>query len=171
MNPYIKKFNQISINDVSIVGGKNASLGELISSLSSKGICVPDGFATTSSAFWYFMTQNDLLEPIKQLMADLDRGSFINLRETGAKARQLMMKAVMPADLKAAISVAYTELIAEGSTDVAVRSSATAEDLPGASFAGQHESFLNICGNDSLIQAVQQCFASLYRQGHQIPGR
>ncbi|MGZ5248354.1 MAG: PEP/pyruvate-binding domain-containing protein, partial [Flavitalea sp.] len=162
MNAFIKKFNQIHINDVAIVGGKNASLGELISSLASKGILVPDGFATTAPAFWYFIMQNDLLKPLHQLMADLDRVGFSNLRETGAKARQLIMQGVMPLDLKASIVAAYSELTRKGSGDVAVRSSATAEDLPNASFAGQHESFLNIRGEYALLKAVQQCFSSLY---------
>ncbi|SMO69852.1 phosphoenolpyruvate synthase [Solitalea koreensis] len=162
MKPFIKKFKDISINDLAIVGGKNASLGEMFSKLSLHGIKVPDGFAITSAAFRYLLDHNELNEPLQQLMQQLDRKKFTNLRAIGAKARQLILYAVFPEDIKKEIIDAYKELCGDSDSEVAVRSSATAEDLPEASFAGQHESYLNIKGKDALVKAVQQCFASLY---------
>ena len=162
MKNLIKKFDDIYIQDVGLVGGKNASLGEMISSLSSKGIKVPPGFATTSDAFWYFIDQNGVRQRLEQLMDDLDKLHFSNLRQIGTRARQLILEGTMPVLLKEAITNAYKELCGTDAFEVAVRSSATAEDLPQASFAGQHESFLNIKGDENVIQAVQRCYASLY---------
>lgn len=161
MTRFIKPFNEIHITDTPIVGGKNASLGEMITSLSSAGIRVPEGFATTANAFWYFLDQNKLREPLKQLMDQLNRPSFNNLASIGQKARELILSARMPQDLAEPIMHTYFELCGHGET-AAVRSSATAEDLPQASFAGQHESYLNIKGGDMILKAVQDCFASLY---------
>lgn len=162
MADYILKYNEINSSDVARVGGKNASLGEMVQCLAAKGINIPDGFATTSSAFWYFMRSNGLVEPLKQLMSGLDRKDFTNLRETGAKARKLILDAVFPADLAFCVTNAYAALCAGVPFAVAVRSSATAEDLPEASFAGQHESYLNITGNDAVVKAVHRCYASLF---------
>jgi pyruvate, water dikinase len=162
MNQYIKKFREISIEDTSSVGGKNSSLGEMFSKLSAKGIAVPDGFATTAGAFEEFLTQNNLREALNGLMKQLDREKFSNLRETGSKARNLLLGAELPPKLQTAISDAYKELCGNNYFEVAVRSSATAEDLPQASFAGQHESYLNIKGEKALLSAVKKCFASLY---------
>ena len=162
MTSYIKKFNEIGLKDLATVGGKNASLGEMLSRLSPTGIRVPDGFATTDLAFWHFVDQNKMREPLKQLMQMLDRERFSNLKEIGLKARTLFMNAKIPDDLAVAILVSYKSLSGENEIEVAVRSSATAEDLPEASFAGQHESFLNIKGEKNLLAAVQKCFASLY---------
>lgn len=162
MNNLIKKFSNIRISDVPAVGGKNASLGEMLSSLGTQGIKVPQGFAATADAYWYFVDSNLLRIPLQQLMKDLDKLQFSNLKETGAAARSLLMQGEMPADLSQAILAAYKELSGDEYVEVAVRSSATAEDLPQASFAGQHESYLNIKGEQALIKAVQQCFASLY---------
>jgi pyruvate, water dikinase len=162
MNPYIKRFKEISIADIAAVGGKNASLGEMLSQLSSKGIPVPDGFATTAFAFEAFLTYNKLKVPIHELLQQLDTTNFLNLAETGAKARELLLKAELPAALQVAIIEAYKELGANDFCQVAVRSSATAEDLPQASFAGQHESYLYISGQDAVLAAVKKCFASLY---------
>jgi pyruvate,water dikinase len=159
---FIKKFNEIGIADVSIVGGKNSSLGEMFTQLSDKGIKVPNGFATTASAFSYFLDYNDLKKSLQELMSELDRKNYSNLKEIGSKARQLLLSAKIPTDLSEAIVEAYKELCGENYFEVAVRSSATAEDLPQASFAGQHESYLNIKGEEELINSVQKCFASLY---------
>ena len=162
MNLYIKKFNEISLADIGIVGGKNSSLGEMFNKLSSKGIQVPNGFATTTFAFEEFLTHNSLHSPLYDLMQKLDRGKYINLKAIGLQARELLLKASMPRNLKWAIIHAYKELCGDDYSEVAVRSSATAEDLPEASFAGQHESFLNIRGEEALLDAVKKCFASLY---------
>jgi pyruvate,water dikinase len=162
MKPLIKRFNEISINDSSIVGGKNSSLGELFSKLSNKGIRIPDGFATTIFAFKIFLEANQLDESLRGLMDQLETTTYSNLKETGAKARDLIMTGKMPDDLQKAIVAAYNELCGDQVIEVAVRSSATAEDLPNASFAGQHESYLNIKGKKALLKAVHRCFASLY---------
>lgn len=162
MDSYIKKFNEISIGDIGHVGGKNSSLGEMFNKLSSKGIRVPDGFATTAFAFEEFLMQNTLHAPLYDLMQKLDRDKFVNLKEIGAKARELLVNASLPGNLELAIIRAYKDLCNDSYFEVAVRSSATAEDLPQASFAGQHESYLNIKGEEALLNAVKKCFASLY---------
>ena len=162
MNTYIKKFSEIGIEDISTVGGKNASLGEMYSKLSSKGIAVPDGFAYTVSAFKSFLTINQLDIPIKKLMLQLDKVNYSNLKEIGASARKLIMNATLTKELENNIINAYKELSNGVDIEVAVRSSATAEDLPNASFAGQHESFLNIKGEKEVLEAVKKCFGSLY---------
>lgn len=162
MTALIKQFKDITLNDIELVGGKNASLGELIKHLAPKGINVPDGFAITAEAFRTFISYNQLQLPLLTLMQQLDKRSFSNLRETGSKARELFMKAKMPPAIRLAILDAYHQLCGSSLIEVAVRSSATAEDLPTASFAGQHESYLNIRGEQALLKSVQQCFASLY---------
>ena len=159
MQPLIKKFNEITLADLSVVGGKNSSLGEMFSKLSPDGIKVPDGFATTACSFWYFLDYNEINRSLQQLMEDLDKENFTNLKEIGSKARKLILDASLPYDLKREIVLAYKNLSGENDIAVAVRSSATAEDLPQASFAGQHESFLNIKGEKELLIAVQKCFA------------
>ena len=143
-NHYIKKFSDISINDVAVVGGKNSSLGEMFSNLSGKGIAVPNGFATTAYAFDEFLTHNSLRVPLITLMSELDKRNFSNLATIGSKARALLLQAEIPQQLQLAIVKAYQQLCGTNYFEVAVRSSATAEDLPQASFAGQHESYLNI---------------------------
>jgi len=162
MQKFIKKFNEIGIADVPTVGGKNSSLGEMFTQLSSKGIRVPDGFATTAFAFWTFLDCNKLWESLQQLLSTLDKENFSNLKEVGARARALISAAKIPDEISKDIVNAYKELCGGKDIEVAVRSSATAEDLPNASFAGQHESYLNIKGEDALLKAVQACFASLY---------
>jgi pyruvate,water dikinase len=163
MQSFIKKYKEISLADLGVVGGKNASLGEMLSQLSSKGINVPDGFATTALAFWTFLDSNYLRGPLQQLLGQLDRKSYANLNEIGEGARMLILNAKMPGEIARDIIHAYKELCkGDNYSEVAVRSSATAEDLPNASFAGQHESYLNIKGEPALLQAVQKCFASLY---------
>lgn len=163
MNSVIKKFRDIHLADVPQVGGKNASLGEMFSELSTQGVRVPDGFATTALAFWVFLDTNRLRQPLIELMKQLDKKQFTNLGAIGKQARNLILDADLPDDLAQAITKGYQEL--GGTADqfaVAVRSSATAEDLPQASFAGQHESYLNIRGTQHLLTAVRKCFASLY---------
>ncbi|MBS1689248.1 MAG: phosphoenolpyruvate synthase, partial [Bacteroidetes bacterium] len=162
MERYTRKFNELNIGDVALVGGKNASLGEMYNQLSAKGIQVPNGFATTAAAFWHFIDSNNLRKSLEQLFSRLDKTSFTNLKEVGTIARNLLYNAKMPTDLEAEIINAYKELQASGVSEVAVRSSATAEDLPQASFAGQHESYLNVKGEADVVKAVQRCFASLY---------
>jgi pyruvate, water dikinase len=162
MNTYIKKFSETGIRDTAKVGGKNSSLGEMFSNLSSKGIAVPDGFATTAYAFEEFLTQNALQSKLDELMHQLDKNHYDNLNETGAKARELMLAGELSSAFQSSILQAYKELCGAGDCEVAVRSSATAEDLPQASFAGQHESYLNITGSAALLNAVKKCFASLY---------
>ncbi len=162
MSAYIKKFNQVGIGDVPEVGGKNASLGEMFSRLGAAGIQVPDGFATTAAAFWTFIDKNSLRRPLEELLQTLDREKYSNLKEVGLQARNLILNAQMPDDILQQVMEAYRQLCGPRDIAVAVRSSATAEDLPQASFAGQHESYLNIKGEKALAEAVQKCFASLY---------
>ena len=162
MSTYIKRFDQISISDVAIVGGKNASLGELFSKLSSKNIKVPNGFATTAHAFWHFLDQNNIREELRNTLTELNKEDYHNLAVIGARARDLILKAEFPGNMKNEIINAYRHLSGNVLVEVAVRSSATAEDLPKASFAGQHESYLNVKGESELLEAVRRCFASLY---------
>ncbi|MDX5421704.1 MAG: phosphoenolpyruvate synthase, partial [Hymenobacteraceae bacterium] len=164
MPQYVLPYKEINNKDTGLVGGKNASLGEMIQQLSDKGIHVPNGFATTAEAFHRFLEQNNLKEQLQELLGSLDTEEFSNLQEIGSKARDLVLQASMPDDVAEAIRGAYKELEEEEQdlTGVAVRSSATAEDLPEASFAGQHDSFLNISGADAVVEACQFCFASLY---------
>ena len=162
MEVLIKKFKEIGMKDLPLVGGKNASLGEMYNELTSKGIQIPDGFATTSAAFWKFMKDNQLEKPLADLLKSLDRKNFSNLAEIGAKARKLIQNGSFSEDFREAIIAAYHYLGEKVDIDVAVRSSATAEDLPDASFAGQHDTFLNIMGEEALLNAIEECFASLY---------
>ncbi len=161
---YIIPFSQLSLKDLPQVGGKNASLGEMFNQLSSAGIAVPDGFATTAQAYRLFLAENGMEQPLRALLAKLDTNNFSNLLQTGNEARQLLMQATMPAELSSEIEKYYTALCNKygRELDVAVRSSATAEDLPTASFAGQHDSFLNRKGLTEVIEAVKLCFVSLF---------
>jgi pyruvate,water dikinase len=162
MPKYIKLLSETHASDVSIVGGKNASLGELYTKLSSEGIKVPGGFATTSDAFWFYVDSNNLRSKLIAVLNRLDKINFTNLKEVGAEARSLILNSKIPEDLATEIVHAYKLLCGSAYFEVAVRSSATAEDLPEASFAGQHESYLNIKGEEALLSAVQKCFASLF---------
>jgi len=161
---YILWFKEISAKDVPLVGGKNASLGEMIRELTKKGINIPDGFATTSYAYWYFLKENNLLPKLKEIFKKLDARDIKSLQETGRETRNLILKAEIPEDFKKEIIKAYRKLgkIYGENPDVAVRSSATAEDLPSASFAGLHETFLNVKGEKELLDAVKKCIASLF---------
>lgn len=162
---FIKFFKDLSIFDVSLVGGKNASLGEMYRKLSSKGINVPNGFATTAEAYRYFLEETGLKEEIKSSLKGLDTKNVRDLMRRGAIIRKKIMAAELPQDFKQAITTAYHKISLENKVknlDVAVRSSATAEDLPDASFAGQQETFLNVVGDKALLQAVKACIASLF---------
>ena len=162
---YIRFFEEISIKDVPSVGGKNASLGEMYRQLNSSGIKVPNGFATTAEAYNYFLESTGLKKKIKEIFKDLDTHDTRNLMAHGKIARQAILAAHLPADFKKEIAEAYRRLSAESKSkavDVAVRSSATAEDLPDASFAGQQETYLNVVGEKQLQEAVKKCIASLF---------
>ncbi len=161
---YILWFKEVSQKDVPLVGGKNASLGEMYSELSPKGISIPNGFALTSKAFWYFLSYNKIDKKLKEIFSKFDSKSLKSLQETGRKARDLILKSDLPEDLKKEIVNAYRKLGKKygKNPDVAVRSSATAEDLPSASFAGCHETYLNVRGEKKLLEAVKKCIASLF---------
>lgn len=157
-------FEQCGIADIGIVGGKNASLGEMIRNLKAKGVSVPDGFATTAFAYREFLRGHDLYRNLQTLFADLSVEDLAHLQQAGAAARALILEAPFPEDLERAISNSYAALCQKygPNTDVAVRSSATAEDLPDASFAGQHETYLNVRGITQVLAACKKCFASLF---------
>ncbi|MEO0970557.1 MAG: phosphoenolpyruvate synthase, partial [Cyanobacteria bacterium J06639_18] len=157
-------FNEIGINDIELVGGKNASLGEMIQQLTPQGVNVPTGFATTAHAYRYFIESAGLEEQLRSLFADLDVEDVNNLRRKGRKARDLLLHTPFPQELRTAIAQAYEVLCRQYNpdTDVAVRSSATAEDLPDASFAGQQETYLNVRGVRGVLAACHRCFASLF---------
>lgn len=162
MKELIKQFSDTGMDDIAVVGGKIASLGELYNHLSPLGVRVPDGFAVTSFAFETFLTQNSLHLPLYNLMQSLDKTNFSNLGDIGIQARRLILEAKMPNNITLAITEAYRMLVGNTDAGVAVRSSATAEDLPQASFAGQHDSYLNVTGEVKVVKAVQRCYASLY---------
>lgn len=157
-------FDEVGIADIPLVGGKNASLGEMIQKLSAKGVNVPTGFATTAYAYRYFIESSGLEEKLRKLFADLDVDDVNNLRQRGNKARSLILHTPFPVELRDAISNAYLGMCSSYGLDmdVAVRSSATAEDLPDASFAGQQESYLNIQTDKGVLAACHKCFASLF---------
>lgn len=152
-------FAQVGLSDIGQVGGKNASLGEMIQSLAPKGVRVPAGFAITAAAYRQVLAANGLEAPLRQLLGSLDVNDLAQLQAAGKGARRLLLAARLPAELELAMLTAYRQL---GSPAVAVRSSATAEDLPDASFAGQQESFLNIEGEAALLQACRRCYGSLF---------
>jgi pyruvate,water dikinase len=158
-------FNRISISDIAKVGGKNASLGEMYNQLNPKGIGIPNGFALTADAYRLFRKQNNIEQELNDLLLSLDTENYSNLVSIGETARALILSGTFPKEIIDAVNEAYQNLSAEckiENLDVAVRSSATAEDLPTASFAGRMESFLNISGRKQLLDAVHRCYASLY---------
>jgi len=180
---YILWFKETGIKDIELVGGKNASLGEMFRNLRKRGIRVPDGFSITAEAFRYFITQNKLDGEIKNILKGLDTGNMRNLAERGYRVRQAILSAEFPVDLRNQIIEAYSKLSKSysprksfqinwdkvdhtnhfaGGVDVAVRSSATAEDLADASFAGQQESYLNVTGEYQLLESIKKCFSSLF---------
>ena len=157
-------FDQVGIKDIPLVGGKNASLGEMMQQLTPKGINIPNGFATTAYTYRYFIETAGLEAQLRQLFTDLDVEDVKNLQQRGKKARALIMNTPFPVELERAIAISYETLcyLYGEDIDVAVRSSATAEDLPDASFAGQQETYLNIHGIKSVLKAVHKCFASIF---------
>jgi pyruvate,water dikinase len=161
---YVRRFREVGIADVALVGGKNASLGEMYRELAPKGIRIPDGFATTADAYRYFLRANGLDGKIHDILLGLDTHDLGDLAARGRRVREAILAAPLPEDLQREIAQAYAELCREygPDTDTAVRSSATAEDLPTASFAGQQESFLNIRGERALLDTCRQCYASLF---------
>ncbi|MCL5011977.1 MAG: hypothetical protein M1320_00960 [Patescibacteria group bacterium] len=171
---FIKQLREITIHDVSQVGGKNASLGELFKYLEPQGVKIPDGFVVTAHAYTYFMEhgtwsaekgeEKKLSDFIQETLKTLNTKDLKNLQKRGELIREAILHAHMPVELEKEIRGAYKRMERQykKNVDVAVRSSATAEDLPGASFAGQQETFLNIRGGDHLVTAVQKCIASLF---------
>jgi pyruvate, water dikinase len=160
----VKWFEELGIEDVPSVGGKNASLGEMYRELAAKGVKVPNGFAVTADAYRAFLKEEKLDGTIRAILKDLDTHNLDNLRQRGRQVRQAILGAVLPLNLSEAISDAYDRLSDSHvePVDVAVRSSATAEDLPDASFAGQQETYLNVQGHLSLLEHCKRCFASLF---------
>ncbi len=162
---FIRNLDKLSLKDLSEVGGKSASLGEMIQNLKSQNINVPSGFAVTVEAFDAFIKENQLKEKINSQLKELDVSDIISLRKAGSQTRKLISNGKFPVTLEKAILEAYYRLSAnygQEATDVAVRSSATAEDLPDASFAGQQSTYLNIRGGEMILTAIRSCFASLY---------
>ncbi len=162
MSQQVIAFNQLGKHDVELVGGKNSSLGEMISHLGNLGVNVPNGFATTSDAFNRFLNETGLLDKINAELKGLDVDDVELLAQTGAKIRGWVIDQELPKELEDEIRAAFNELSGGQDIAVAVRSSATAEDLPDASFAGQQETFLNIRGIDNVLIAIKEVFASLY---------
>ena len=162
MEPYVIKLEELGMSDVETVGGKNASLGEMISNLSNLGVTVPGGFATTAAAYREFLKADDLDKRINSVLDDLDVDDIAALTAAGDQIRGWILETPLPAKLTEDIDRAWAEMSGGNDITVAVRSSATAEDLPDASFAGQQETFLNIRGLDNVIEAMHQVFASLF---------
>ena len=164
MKKFIKFFNEVDINDIPTVGGKNASLGEMFQKLTQKGINIPDGFAVTSYAYWHYLEQENLKENIFNELKKLNKNDFSNLKKIGTSIRSCFTQVGLPVTIKEAIKLGYNDLIKKYGANIslAVRSSATAEDLPTASFAGQQESYLNVNGLDELINACEKCYAYLF---------
>ncbi|MFH0978661.1 MAG: phosphoenolpyruvate synthase, partial [Candidatus Woesearchaeota archaeon] len=163
-NSFVLWFKDVGINNVGLVGGKNASLGEMYANLTKKGVSVPNGFAITAHAYRYLLEKSGIKAEIHKVLKGLNTKDMDNLASRGQKVRDLIRGAQFPDDLKHDILSAYKVLCKQygENTDVAVRSSATAEDLPDASFAGQQESYLNVKGEFALIEACKKCFASLF---------
>ncbi|MEE8565836.1 MAG: phosphoenolpyruvate synthase [Candidatus Thermoplasmatota archaeon] len=161
---FIKWFEELTIDDIPLVGGKNASLGEMIRNIGDKGVNVPSGFAITSFAYKYTIEKEGVHHKIKEILSDLNTHDINNLSERGGKIRDLIKQTPIPLDLEKEIRKFYKEMEQRygDNVDVAVRSSATAEDLPDASFAGQQETYLNVRGEEELLEKVKDCFASLF---------
>ena len=161
---YIRFFDEIGIDDIPLVGGKNASLGEMYQKLVPQGVKVPNGFAITAQAYRHVLDTSHCWKDLHAAMANIDPLDVTQLAASGQRAREIIYAAGMPDDLKSEIVAAYHDLQQQYGQEfsLAVRSSATAEDLPTASFAGQQETFLNITGEDLLLDSCQRCFASLF---------
>ncbi len=157
-------FSQIRMSDVALVGGKNASLGELFTALKPKGIGVLDGFALTTDAYWLLLEECGLRQKLEEIFSKLDPENLQSLATSGHAARTQILQTPLPDSIRSAVITAYRGLVDRfgHEPDMAVRSSASAEDLPEASFAGAAETFLNVRGEEALMRAVQQCYASLF---------
>ncbi len=165
MAKYVKFFNELGIKDVPVVGGKNASLGEMYQKLTKSGIRVPNGFATTAEAYRHFLKDTGTQQKLKNILSGLNTHNVVDLAKRGQLARQAILDAELPKDLQKEVITAYRKLSSLYKTknlSVAVRSSATAEDLPDASFAGQQETYLNVSGEQDILVAVKKCLASLF---------
>lgn len=165
MAKYVKFFNELGIKDVPLVGGKNASLGEMYQKLTKSGIRVPNGFATTAEAYRHFLKDTGTQQKLKNILSGLNTHNVVDLAKRGQLARQAILDAELPKDLQKEVITAYRKLSSLYKTknlSVAVRSSATAEDLPDASFAGQQETYLNVSGEQDILVAVKKCLASLF---------
>jgi pyruvate,water dikinase len=162
MTAYTLPFSKLGRHDVETVGGKNSSLGEMISHLAQAGVTVPDGFATTAQAYRDFLQHEGLAERISKELAALDVEDVEKLTTVGARIRQWILATPFPPRLEQEILESFERMSAGRDIAVAVRSSATAEDLPDASFAGQQETFLNVRGRDALLKCVHEVFASLF---------
>ena len=173
---YTVPYEQLSHKDLPLVGGKNASLGEMIKSLTKKGVNVPGGFAVTTESYWAFLQENDLEKKLKDLLKKYNRNSTKSLQATGKKARAAIMKGKFPEEVEKSIKESYRKMSKKGEVTVAVRSSAVCEDAPDASFAGQFETFLNITGEENVLKYIKECIASsfndrviAYREEKKVP--
>ncbi len=163
MSDNVRWFSSLAMADLEEVGGKNSSLGETIGNLASAGVRVPDGFATTATAYREFIRRGGLADRVTRLMSGLDSDDVDALASVGLEVRAAIIEQPLPVDLEREVRVAYEQLTTDNpGASFAVRSSATAEDLPDASFAGQQETFLNIRGIDQVLRAITEVFASLY---------
>jgi len=164
-NKYIVNLDEVLLSDLELVGGKNASLGEMIQNLGKLGVNIPGGFALTVDAYWEFISFNKLDKKIRRYIKHMKKDNLVSLKKTGLEIRQLIRNGKWPREVKEEIRYNYTLLsqqYGQEITDVAVRSSATAEDLPDASFAGQQETYLNVRGPEQILSSVRNCFASLF---------
>ena len=164
-NKYIVDLSEVQLSDLELVGGKNASLGEMIQNLGKLGVNIPGGFALTVDSYWEFINHNKLDKKIRRLIKKMKKDDLISLKKTGLEIRQMIRNGKWPRHVKEELRDGYTLLSQQYGTDitdVAVRSSATAEDLPDASFAGQQETYLNVRGTEELLTAARNCFASLF---------
>ena len=164
-NKYIVDLSEVKLSDLELVGGKNASLGEMIQNLNKLGVEIPKGFAITVNAYWDFINFNKLDNKIKSLIRKIKKDDLVSLKRTGLEVRNLIRNGKWPREIKEEIRNRYKILsnkYGQDITDVAVRSSATAEDLPDASFAGQQETYLNVRNTNELLLSIKKCIASLY---------
>ena len=162
-NGLILWFKDVGMKDTAIVGGKNASLGEMYSNLSKEGVCVPNGFASTIKAYWLFLDKAGIRNEIKKLVNEIGKNKS-KIQPHAQKIRNLILNSKIPKEIEISLTKSYEKMCKEygKNTDVAVRSSANAEDMPNASFAGQQETYLNIVGEKALFKAFRKCLASLY---------
>src|SRR6185295_4272173 len=163
-NAFVLWFKELGIQDIPLVGGKNASLGEMYQKLTKKGVTIPNGFAVTAYSYHYLLEHAGIKDAMRKVLKTLDVKDMASLQRCGHAVRSLILHTQFPEELNAAILKSYKEMekMYGKNCDVAVRSSATAEDLPDASFAGQQETYLNVRGNFALLEACKKCFASLF---------